>query len=263
MSFRSPYWQYFQKLNQNEAECRICQKKIKTSLNMRNIAQHLQKCHVKIYHLIQRNLHRRETDSSNNDSKPNLDSNADSIVHSSSCSTSAESAGSSSIITPLLDTPTTSTSNSIAKDNVPFTFAEKESFRRLLKVMAPHYVVPSLRGIVSTQLSEVKSFAATCDIWTETQSMTSYLDIINHYIMEDEIKSLILDKIMAIVMDVVANMMVACTSYVGEAKHMKTKKIIQFFHQSVIAADALKKKTHLKMIQSVPTRWNSAFAMHL
>ncbi|XP_071567441.1 E3 SUMO-protein ligase ZBED1-like isoform X2 [Temnothorax nylanderi] len=41
----------------------------------------------------------------------------------------------------------------------------------------------------------------------------------------------------------------------------KIKRIVTYFKQSTIAADALRKLTHLKLIQSVDTRWNSTFAM--
>ncbi len=39
------------------------------------------------------------------------------------------------------------------------------------------------------------------------------------------------------------------------------KKIVTWFHQSVVAADELKKLTPLKLKQSVPTRWNSVLTM--
>lgn len=41
----------------------------------------------------------------------------------------------------------------------------------------------------------------------------------------------------------------------------KVKKIVTYFKQSTIAANALRKATHFKLIQSVDTRWNSTFAM--
>ncbi|XP_071652992.1 E3 SUMO-protein ligase ZBED1-like isoform X2 [Temnothorax longispinosus] len=41
----------------------------------------------------------------------------------------------------------------------------------------------------------------------------------------------------------------------------KIKRIVTYFKQSTIAADALRKLNHLKLIQSVETRWNSTFAM--
>ena len=39
----------------------------------------------------------------------------------------------------------------------------------------------------------------------------------------------------------------------------KMKNIITFFKQSNLAADALRKVTHLKLIQCVDTRWNSTY----
>lgn len=42
----------------------------------------------------------------------------------------------------------------------------------------------------------------------------------------------------------------------------KIKRIVTYFKQSTIAADALRRLTHLKLIQSIDTRWNSTFAMY-
>ncbi|EFN65135.1 Zinc finger BED domain-containing protein 1, partial [Camponotus floridanus] len=43
----------------------------------------------------------------------------------------------------------------------------------------------------------------------------------------------------------------------------KIKKIVTYFKHSTIAADALRKLTYLRLIQSIDTRWNSTFAMLL
>lgn len=43
----------------------------------------------------------------------------------------------------------------------------------------------------------------------------------------------------------------------------KIKRIVTYFKQSTIAVDALRRLTHLKLIQSIDTRWNSTFAMLL
>ena len=42
---------------------------------------------------------------------------------------------------------------------------------------------------------------------------------------------------------------------------MKIKKIVTYFKQSTIAADALRKLTPFKLIQSIETRWNSMYNM--
>ncbi|XP_066589542.1 E3 SUMO-protein ligase ZBED1-like [Prorops nasuta] len=41
----------------------------------------------------------------------------------------------------------------------------------------------------------------------------------------------------------------------------KVKTIVTFFKHSVVASDEIRKKSSLKLIQSVPTRWNSTFHM--
>lgn len=43
----------------------------------------------------------------------------------------------------------------------------------------------------------------------------------------------------------------------------KIKKIVTYFKHSTIAADALRKLIHLRLIQCIDTRWNSTFAMLL
>lgn len=97
------------------------------------------------------------------------------------------------------------------------------------------------------------------------------------------------DKVHAVITDGAANIVGAVKKMFGEAKHLycfahmlnlivnaavndeknsklttaieKLKKIVTWFHQSVVAADQLKKVTNLKLIQSVPTRWNSVLSM--
>lgn len=96
-------------------------------------------------------------------------------------------------------------------------------------------------------------------------------------------------KVVAIVTDGGANIVAACKTMFGEDKHLtcfahqlntivsnsledtnnskltsaiqKLKRIVTWFHQSVVAADELRKLTDLKLIQSVPTRWNSTLHM--
>ncbi|XP_043266731.1 E3 SUMO-protein ligase ZBED1-like [Venturia canescens] len=94
------------------------------------------------------------------------------------------------------------------------------------------------------------------------------------------------NKIVAIITDNASNMKKAVKDFFGLTKHiscfahsinlvaedtmdfneattlcMKIKKIVTYFKQSTIAADELRKATHLKLTQSVETRWNSTFAM--
>lgn len=94
------------------------------------------------------------------------------------------------------------------------------------------------------------------------------------------------EKIIAVVTDNGANIKKAVRDTFGSSRHIacfahsinlvtedtmnfqnaillctKIKRIVTYFKQSTIAADALRKLTHLKLIQSIDTRWNSTFAM--
>jgi len=93
-------------------------------------------------------------------------------------------------------------------------------------------------------------------------------------------------KIVVVITDNGANIKKAVKDIFGDARHIagfahsinlvaedtmnfpdaislcaKIKKIVTYFKQSTIAADALRKLTQLKLIQSIATRWNSTFAM--
>lgn len=94
----------------------------------------------------------------------------------------------------------------IAKDNLPLSITEKDGFKRLMKLVVPHYKLPGrsvmtarlddkyilLQKLVQLQLSQVQSLALTMDIWTEKFNTISYLGITAHYMQEDEIKSCVL-----------------------------------------------------------------------
>lgn len=94
------------------------------------------------------------------------------------------------------------------------------------------------------------------------------------------------EKIAVVVTDNAANIKKAVRDIFGSTKHIacfahsinlvaedtmnfqnaislctKIKRIVTYFKHSTIAADALRKLTHLKLIQSVDTRWNSTFEM--
>lgn len=95
------------------------------------------------------------------------------------------------------------------------------------------------------------------------------------------------EQVIAVVTDNGANILKAVTDTFGKHKHLscfahtlnlvasniidkeptvhamcdKVKTLVTFFKHSVVAADELRKYTEKKLIQSVPTRWNSTYFM--
>ncbi|XP_011880756.1 PREDICTED: zinc finger BED domain-containing protein 4-like [Vollenhovia emeryi] len=95
------------------------------------------------------------------------------------------------------------------------------------------------------------------------------------------------EQVVAVVTDNGANILKAITDSFGKHKHLscfahtlnlvasklideestvrvtcdKVKALVTFFKQSVVAADELRKYTEKRLIQSVPTRWNSTYFM--
>lgn len=79
----------------------------------------------------------------------------------------------------------------ICKDNRPFNVTQGIGFKRLLKELAPLYKIPSQEtlkhkidlkydtavSIYKRKFSDIPNFAITCDIWTETMSMRSFIGI--------------------------------------------------------------------------------------
>ncbi|CAB3251490.1 unnamed protein product [Arctia plantaginis] len=83
----------------------------------------------------------------------------------------------------------------ICKDNQPFTIVENEGFRHLIKVLAPHYKLPSkttltrwvddkysaLSEVFKEKLSNIENITLTTDMWSEMMSMRSFLGITAHF----------------------------------------------------------------------------------
>ncbi|KAF2892451.1 hypothetical protein ILUMI_13722, partial [Ignelater luminosus] len=94
----------------------------------------------------------------------------------------------------------------ICKDNQPFTIVENEGFRNLIKVIAPHYKLPSkttltrwvddkyaaLSTVFKEKLSNIENLTLTTDVWSETMSMRSFLGITAHFGVGNELLSITL-----------------------------------------------------------------------
>lgn len=96
----------------------------------------------------------------------------------------------------------------------------------------------------------------------------------------------IMNKVIAVVTDSASNMIKAVTDLFGKDMQIscvahklnlvvesilneamvlpiltRVKDIVTFFKQSIKAADSLRAVSNLKLVQSVPTRWNSSYYM--
>ncbi|XP_026328606.1 zinc finger BED domain-containing protein 6-like [Hyposmocoma kahamanoa] len=83
----------------------------------------------------------------------------------------------------------------ICKDHQPFSIVENEGFHNLMKVVAPHYKIPSRTSITrwldqkfealstnfKTKLSTIEYITLTTDIWSDTMNMKSFLGVTAHF----------------------------------------------------------------------------------
>lgn len=91
----------------------------------------------------------------------------------------------------------------ICKENVPFSVVESEGFKKMVKTMCPLYKVPGrdtirrqinyLFEIMANRFREelvnVDQFSITCDVWTETMTMRSFLGITIHFFKDIQMQS--------------------------------------------------------------------------
>lgn len=218
----------------------------------------------------------------------------------------------------------------ICKDNQPFSVVENDGFKNLLKVIVPHYKLPSrhtvtrwlddkyeaLSTLMKSKLSSVEHLTLTSDIWSDMQ-MRSFLGVTAHLGLGTALESVTLgvyqlderhtseyiaqmllktcndwgfdtEKVSAVVTDNAVNMVKAVDLAFGKKKHIpcfahtlnlvaqtiikvpelenllsKIKAIVTFFKHSCVASDDLRKSVNAdtKLIQDVPTRWNSTYYM--
>ncbi|XP_015123501.1 zinc finger BED domain-containing protein 4 isoform X2 [Diachasma alloeum] len=86
----------------------------------------------------------------------------------------------------------------ITKDKEPLNIVNKKGFQNLMKVIAPHYTLPSRKTVTklvtsrytkmkesySSNLQKAVSYTLTCDNWTDC-TFQSYLGVSIHYLSED------------------------------------------------------------------------------
>lgn len=91
----------------------------------------------------------------------------------------------------------------ICKENIPFSVVESEGIKNMVKTMCPLYKVPgrdTIRRQINylydvmanrfrVQLANVEQFSKTCDVWTETMTMRSFLGITIHFFKTTQIQS--------------------------------------------------------------------------
>lgn len=91
----------------------------------------------------------------------------------------------------------------ICKDNRPFHVVQGLGFRRMLKELAPLYKIPhsdtlkhkldvkydALKNVYKEKFFNICHFSITCDVWTETMSMRSFLGVTCHYIEDGKLCS--------------------------------------------------------------------------
>lgn len=84
----------------------------------------------------------------------------------------------------------------ICKDNRPFHIVSGEGFVRMMKEAAPAYRIPSektfkslldkkfdiLQILFQRKMENIKFLSVTCDIWSETMTMRSFLGVTTHFI---------------------------------------------------------------------------------
>ncbi|XP_047039336.1 zinc finger BED domain-containing protein 4-like [Helicoverpa zea] len=151
----------------------------------------------------------------------------------------------------------------ICVDKRPFDIVKGRGFRRLIKQLCPTFKIPSVDTLKSRlddlydvmvlktrqDIENVGYISLTCDIWTETMTMTSYLGVTAHYYHQNELKAKVLatvelderhtaiyiahnldnicdsfnitkEKITSVVTDNAANMIAAINMFLDRSKHL-------------------------------------------
>ncbi|KAF2880303.1 hypothetical protein ILUMI_25861 [Ignelater luminosus] len=217
-SKKSCVWKFYDKIEgaSNSAKCKLCQKSIKSCGNTTNLIGHI------------KNVHKAAFRELNNQSSKNSNIDSNTInKHTQSVTTVADvqpSTSSADVMELTEEADADKISDSFKDEgNVPVPPAPKRQksimssfeeiyafsasgFRNLIKVIAPHYKLPSkttltrwvddkyaaLSTVFKEKLSNIENLTFTTDMWSETMSMRSFLGITAHFGVGNELLSITL-----------------------------------------------------------------------
>ncbi|KAF2899429.1 hypothetical protein ILUMI_06747 [Ignelater luminosus] len=200
-SKKSCVWKFYDKIEgaSNSAKCNLCQKSIKSCGNTTNLIGHIKNVHKAAF----RELNNENSKNSNIDSNT-INKNTQSVTTVADVQPSTSSAD----VMELTEEADADKISDSFKDEIyqPFTIVENEGFRNLIKVIAPHYKLPSkttltrwvddkyaaLSTVFKEKLSNIENLTLTTDMWSETMSMRSFLEITAHFGVGNELLSITL-----------------------------------------------------------------------
>lgn len=175
----------------------------------------------------------------------------------------------------------------VVKENLPYTFVESRAFKIFVKALAPLFELPSKQKLksqikskyveisskIKSKLSTVNYLSLTSDLWTNTMTSESFIDVTTHFIFgtkhesitlgvkalddkhtADNISSWLLsmlkewniskDQVFAMVTDNARNISLAATNIFGNCKQMGC-----FAHLlNLVVSNAIKESTSVNDI---------------
>ncbi|KAJ8961313.1 hypothetical protein NQ314_005962, partial [Rhamnusium bicolor] len=164
----------------------------------------------------------------------------------------------------------------IAKDNIPLKSTDKEGFKFLMKTIAPLYKMPgrnsvtqlidtkyeALSLLIKNRLRRVEDITLTTDLWTETLNTIGFLGVTAHFYFDSKLNSVTIG-VYELSENHTGDYLGNCLRNICEEWNIPLQKITAVVRQwEQYSADKLKKaqeKDILKLVQSVPTRWNSVY----
>ena len=183
--------EYFTSVSTTEASCKNCQKRIKFSVKATsNLITHLKRCSPSLHaqYVDRRSRNQLEIKSADSCYQQRIKS----FFQVATCQRFTSSDATQKALTKALI-------KSIACDQLPLSIVESESFRNLLLLAEPKFVIPSRSTIRNSlmpaitqqmeeemrcEMSSLSHVYLTIDLWTN-RNMTSFLGITVHFIDAD------------------------------------------------------------------------------